>query len=186
MPNMLASGWGASNSDRTAALSAANPGSILPRGRLPRCSAIPAGSTFPSLSRFFFAILVWVILQKTTFGYELKASASAVMPPSMQASIPSVTSCFPWSFPEAVLALAALYLLPGRYRPVRAGKVHPRHGLQRHPGRPAGQLQPLSARFCSRCSSATFRSAVPPRSLHTLRDDRYRHCRYIYLAASPC
>ena len=24
-----------------------------PRGRLPRCSAIPAGSTFPSLSRFF-------------------------------------------------------------------------------------------------------------------------------------
>ena len=32
MPNMLASGWGASNSDRTAALSAANPGAILPKG----------------------------------------------------------------------------------------------------------------------------------------------------------
>ena len=32
MPNMLASGWGASNSDRTAALNVANPGAILPRG----------------------------------------------------------------------------------------------------------------------------------------------------------
>ena len=31
-PKMLASGWGASNSDRTAALSAANPGAILPKG----------------------------------------------------------------------------------------------------------------------------------------------------------
>ena len=31
-PHMLASGWGASNSDRTAALSAANPGAILPKG----------------------------------------------------------------------------------------------------------------------------------------------------------
>ena len=31
-PTMLASAWGASNSDRTAALSAANPGAILPKG----------------------------------------------------------------------------------------------------------------------------------------------------------
>ena len=52
MPTMLASGWGASNSDRTAALSAANPGAILPKGPLRRCLAIPAGSTFPSSSRF--------------------------------------------------------------------------------------------------------------------------------------
>ena len=51
-PKMLASGWGASNSDRTAALSSANPGAILP---------------------IIFALIVWVVLQKTTFGYELKA-----------------------------------------------------------------------------------------------------------------
>lgn len=73
MPNMLASGWGASNSDRTAALSAANPGAIIPKGGL---DVIFGGSSWINISVFvaiFFAILVWVILQKTTFGYELKA-----------------------------------------------------------------------------------------------------------------
>ena len=40
MPNMLASGWGASNSDRTAALNVANPGAILPRGPFAALSGI--------------------------------------------------------------------------------------------------------------------------------------------------
>ena len=73
MPNMLASGWGASNSDRTAALSAANPGSILPKGPF---AALFGNSSWINISiiiTILFAILVWVILQKTTFGYELKA-----------------------------------------------------------------------------------------------------------------
>ena len=73
MPNMLASGWGASNSDRTAALSAANPGAILPKGPF---AALFGNSSWINISiiiTILFAILVWVILQKTTFGYELKA-----------------------------------------------------------------------------------------------------------------
>ena len=73
MPNMLASGWGASNSDRTAALNVANPGAILPRGPF---AALFGNSSWINISiiiTIIFAILVWVILQKTTFGYELKA-----------------------------------------------------------------------------------------------------------------
>ena len=73
MPTMLASGWGASNSDRTAALSAANPGAILPKGPF---AALFGNSSWINISiiiTILFAILVWVILQKTTFGYELKA-----------------------------------------------------------------------------------------------------------------
>ena len=73
MPNMLASGWGASNSDRTAALNVANPGAILPRGPF---AALFGNSSWINISiiiTIIFAILVWVILQKTTFGYEPKA-----------------------------------------------------------------------------------------------------------------
>ena len=73
MPDMLASGWGASNSDRTAALNVANPGAILPRGPF---AALFGNSSWINISiiiTIIFAILVWVILQKTTFGYELKA-----------------------------------------------------------------------------------------------------------------
>ena len=72
-PKMLASGWGASNSDRTAALSAANPGAIIPKGHL---AVLFGNSSWINISiwiTIFFAIVVWVVLQKTTFGYELKA-----------------------------------------------------------------------------------------------------------------
>ena len=70
---MLASAWGASNSDRTAALSAANPGAILPKGPF---AALFGNSSWINISiiiTIVFAVLVWVVLQKTTFGYELKA-----------------------------------------------------------------------------------------------------------------
>ena len=72
-PTMLASAWGASNSDRTAALSAANPGAILPKGPF---AALFGNSSWINISiiiTIVFAVLVWVVLQKTTFGYELKA-----------------------------------------------------------------------------------------------------------------
>ncbi|MGN0975654.1 MAG: ABC transporter permease [Gemmiger sp.] len=73
MPTMLASAWGASNSDRTAALSAANPGAIIPKGGLERFFG---NSSWINISVFIAiaaAILVWIVLDKTTFGYELKA-----------------------------------------------------------------------------------------------------------------
>ena len=73
MPMMLASGWGASNSDRTAALSAANPGAILPKGPLAGLFGNSSWINISIIITILFAILVWVILQKTTFGYELKA-----------------------------------------------------------------------------------------------------------------
>ena len=73
MPTMLASAWGASNSDRTAALSAANPDAIIPKCGLDK---LFGNSSWINISIFIaiaFAIIVWVVLQKTTFGYELKA-----------------------------------------------------------------------------------------------------------------
>lgn len=73
MPIMLASAWGASNSDRTAALSSANPSAIIPKAGLDR---LFGNSSWINISVFIaiaVAILMWFILQKTTFGYELKA-----------------------------------------------------------------------------------------------------------------
>ena len=75
MPNMLASGWGASNSDRTAAERCKPRVRSLPRGPF---AALFGNSSWINISiiiTIVFAILVWVILQKTTFGYELKMPA---------------------------------------------------------------------------------------------------------------
>ena len=72
-PHMLASGWGASNSDRTAALSAANPGAILPRGPFAGLFGNSSWINIGIILSIIFALIVWVVLQKTTFGYELKA-----------------------------------------------------------------------------------------------------------------
>ena len=72
MPRMLDSDWGASASDRTAALANANPGAILPRLGLDQLFQY----RYMNIG-FFLAVvislIVWVILKKTTFGYELKA-----------------------------------------------------------------------------------------------------------------
>ncbi len=73
MPLMLASAWGASNSDRTAALATANPSAIIPKAGLDK---LFGNSSWINISVFIaigVAILMWFILQKTTFGYELKA-----------------------------------------------------------------------------------------------------------------
>lgn len=72
MPMMLANYWGATNKDRTASLGSANPGGIIPKLGLDKL----LDSNYMNISIFIaiiLAILVWVILSKTTFGYELKA-----------------------------------------------------------------------------------------------------------------
>ncbi|WP_294500488.1 ABC transporter permease [uncultured Gemmiger sp.] len=73
MPVMLASAWGASNSDRTAALSSANPGAIIPKCGLDKLFGDSPWINISILITVLLAIVVWVVLQKTTFGYELKA-----------------------------------------------------------------------------------------------------------------
>lgn len=72
LPRMLATYWGASNADRTGALGAANPSAIIPKLGLDTL----LGSNYMNISIFiaiFIAVLMWIILDKTTFGYELKA-----------------------------------------------------------------------------------------------------------------
>ena len=72
LPMMLATYWGASNPDRTGALGAANPSAIIPKLGLDKL----LDSSYMNISIFIaigIAILIWVILNKTTFGYELKA-----------------------------------------------------------------------------------------------------------------
>ena len=71
-PQMLANAWGAISKDRTAALSAANPGAILPKMGMDQAM----GSNYMNIAIFIAiiaAFIMWYVLQKTTFGYELKA-----------------------------------------------------------------------------------------------------------------
>lgn len=72
MPRMLDSDWGASASDRTANLANANPSAILPKlglDKLFHYSYMNIGFFLAIL----MAVILWVVLKKTTFGYELKA-----------------------------------------------------------------------------------------------------------------
>ena len=72
MPMMLANFWGAVNKDRTAALGRANKAAILPKLGLDELM----GSNYMNVGIFIaviVAIMMWMILSKTTFGYELKA-----------------------------------------------------------------------------------------------------------------
>ena len=73
MPVMLASAWGASNSDRTAALAQANPKAIIPKGGLDRLFGNSSWINISVFIAIIFAVICWFILEKTTFGYELKA-----------------------------------------------------------------------------------------------------------------
>ncbi len=71
-PLLISSAWGDAYTDRTAKLGKANFSAILPKLGLEevfRSPYINAGI----LIAMGFALCVWVILQKTTFGYELKA-----------------------------------------------------------------------------------------------------------------
>ena len=73
MPIMLASAWGASNSDRSAALSAANRGAIIPKAGLDKLFGNSSWINISVFIAILVAVIVWFILEKTTFGYELKA-----------------------------------------------------------------------------------------------------------------
>jgi simple sugar transport system permease protein len=72
MPMMLAKFWGGAQMDRTANLAQANPNALIPRVGLD----VLMKSNYMNISIFIaiiFALISWVILSKTTFGYELKA-----------------------------------------------------------------------------------------------------------------
>ncbi len=72
MPIMLADYWGASNKDRTAALASANKAAIIPKLGLDTLFH----SNYMNISIFIviiIAIILNIVLNKTTFGYELKA-----------------------------------------------------------------------------------------------------------------
>ncbi len=72
MPMMIADYWGRSNKDRTAPLSLANPEGMIPKLGLDKLM----GSNYMNIGIFIAivaAILIWIVLSKTTFGYELKA-----------------------------------------------------------------------------------------------------------------
>lgn len=73
MPMMLTNYWSKSTiKDRTAPLADANLGAILPKGGLDTLM----NSNYINIGIFIAvvtAIIIWVVLQKTVFGYELKA-----------------------------------------------------------------------------------------------------------------
>ncbi|HNX63398.1 MAG TPA: ABC transporter permease, partial [Candidatus Limiplasma sp.] len=77
MPLMLANAWGAINKDRTAALTsgkfmAYNPNATIPKAGLDQLF----GSNYINLGvviAILIAVVIWVVMNRTTFGYELKA-----------------------------------------------------------------------------------------------------------------
>jgi len=72
IPQILANYYGAANPDRTANLAAANKTAIIPKWGLDRLM----GSSYINISIFLtiiVALIIFVVLNKTTFGYELKA-----------------------------------------------------------------------------------------------------------------
>ncbi|SHI02046.1 nucleoside ABC transporter membrane protein [Sporobacter termitidis DSM 10068] len=72
IPSVLANYYGAANADRTAALAAANKSAIIPNLGLDKV----LNSNYMNISVFLAAILaivMYIILNKTVFGYELKA-----------------------------------------------------------------------------------------------------------------
>lgn len=72
LPYMISKAWGSINTDRTPELKFANPSAILPKLGLDE----KYGWNYFNIGIFIaiiIAIIVWITLQKTTFGYELKA-----------------------------------------------------------------------------------------------------------------
>ncbi len=72
IPQILANFYGASNGDRTANLEAANPAAMIPKLGLDELF----NSTYMNISIMIaiaVAAIIFIILNRTTFGYELKA-----------------------------------------------------------------------------------------------------------------
>lgn len=75
IPSVLADYYGASNRERTAALGSANPSAIIPKAGIDEL----LGSNYINISIFIviiIAIVMHIILNRTTFGYELKSCGS--------------------------------------------------------------------------------------------------------------
>ncbi len=72
IPTMLANAWGRVNTDRTPGLKIANEDAILPKLGLDKLMKSPYINVGIFIA-IVVAIIIWVILKKTTFGYELKA-----------------------------------------------------------------------------------------------------------------
>jgi ABC-type uncharacterized transport system permease subunit len=71
-PVMLASAWGDVSKERTANLAKANLDAILPKLGMDKLMKFN-GMNVAIFIAVIIALIIWFILQKTTFGYELKA-----------------------------------------------------------------------------------------------------------------
>ena len=71
-PVMLASAWGDVSKERTASLAKANLDAILPKLGMDELMKFN-GMNIAIFIAVIIAVIIWFILQKTTFGYELKA-----------------------------------------------------------------------------------------------------------------
>ncbi len=72
MPKMLANAWKEAVKDRTGKLATANKTAIIPKAGLDKL----LNSNYMNISIFLviiIAIIIFIVLEKTTFGYELKA-----------------------------------------------------------------------------------------------------------------
>lgn len=72
MPKMVAAFWGDASKDRTAALLKANPSAVLPKLGLDKLFGYNYLNVGILLA-ILVAVVMWIILSKTTFGYELRA-----------------------------------------------------------------------------------------------------------------
>ena len=188
-PTMLAPAWGASNSDRTAALADCQPWGhpAQAAGCLTSCSAIRAGSTSAIIIAIVVAVLVWVVLQKTTFGYELKA-CGLNRDAAQYAGINAKTQHRPFygHFGRAVRHRRR-HLLSGRLRvSMLLEQIHcSAWASTAFPWRCWPAPTP-SARSSRRFSSAIFRSAARPCSPALLLGDHRHRDRCHHLSGGLC
>lgn len=72
VPSILANYYGASSAERTADIAAANPSAMIPKMGMDKIF----GASYINISIFLtiiIAVIAYIVLNKTTFGYELKA-----------------------------------------------------------------------------------------------------------------
>ena len=72
MPKMISTYWGGSNTDKTPFLSVANPKGMIPQGFLGNMFGTDYANIGIILA-IIIAVVIYIVLNKTTFGYELKA-----------------------------------------------------------------------------------------------------------------
>ena len=72
MPKMLSTAWGQPNKEKTPLLSVANPDGMIPQGGLGEMLQSNTAN-IGIIITIVIAIIIYIVLNKTTFGYELKA-----------------------------------------------------------------------------------------------------------------